>query len=167
MPGFNPKYECEPCRRGHHRWCTMEDICMCKNAWDGDGFQDVQDRVAQKKRIAHLTTQPTKGLEFIPESGPLWAGRRVWICDDCRFKCRWWRGCERFRYCTDCERKHREIERRQMAIAGKITRGRDDGMIDGGERGAGQGEQSPLPLVVHSGRKMPNSPRDKKDASSA
>ena len=120
-----------------------------------------------KARVAHLTTTPSKGLDFIPESGPLSAGRRVWVCDDCRFKCKWWRGCERFRYCTDCERKHREIERRKMAIEGKITRGRDDGMIGDGGRGAGQGVQAPLPLAAHSGRKMPNSPCDKKDASSA
>lgn len=149
MPAVNPKFECEPCKRGNHAYCTMDDVCMCPNTWDGDGWKDMQDRVAHKKRVASLTTHPSKGLDFIPESGPLSAGRRVWICDDCRFKCKWWRGCERFRYCTDCERKHREIERRALAMAGKITRGRDDGMKSDGGGGEGQGVQTPLPLSVH------------------
>ena len=167
MPACNPNWICQPCSRGHHAWCTMEDMCRCPNTWDGEGWKENQDRRSAKKRLLHLTTPRSKGLEFIPESGPLSGGVRVWVCDDCRFKCKWWRGCERFRYCTDCERKHREIERRQLAMAGKITRGRDDGMRVDGKEGAGQGVQPPLPLPVHSGRKMPDSPCDKKDASSA
>ena len=149
MPAVNPKFVCKPCSEGHHAYCTMDDVCRCPNTWDGDGWKSIQDRVASKRNVVRLTTHPSKGLDFIPESGPLSAGRRVWICDDCRFKCKWWRGCERFRYCTDCERKHREIERRRIALEAEETRGRDHGMTVGGMEGAGQGEQPPLPLPVH------------------
>lgn len=167
MPAVNPKYECEPCARGNHAWCTMDNECTCPNAWDGEGWRENIEREAAKERLRSSTT-PAQGSGLHSGVRPLvGAGRPLWYCADCGFKSRWWKGCERFKYCTECERRHLEIQRRQIALEAKETRGRDDGMMVGGMRGAGQGAQAPLPLSVHSGRKMPDSPCDKKDASSA
>jgi len=167
MPVVNPKYECQPCSRGNHAWCTMEDICTCPNKWDGEGWRENIQREAAKQAVKRLTTDP--GAKHHSGVRPLAfaAGRVVWFCDDCGFKSPWWRGCERFKYCTDCERKHAEIERRNRAINDKEARGRDDGMVSAAERGAGQGAQASLPLSVHRDGRCTDSPCDKKEPSSA
>lgn len=149
MPAVNPRFLCPPCSRGQHAYCTMEDICRCTNNWDGDGWKSIQDRVASKANVARLTTHPSKGAGASSESGPSSVGRRVWICEDCRYICKWWKGCERWRYCTECERRHLEIERRALALREK-ERGAettDDASSAWGE--AGQGTQVPLPLPAH------------------
>jgi hypothetical protein len=152
---------CKPCRRNNHAWCTMDDFCMCPNTWDGEGWKENQERAASKKAVLHLTTHPAQGPEHHPESGPLSAGRRVWFCADCGFKSRWWKGCERFRYCTECERRHLEIERRALRLREPLQGAGTTEDASSARRGAGQGVQAPLPLAAHSGRKMTDSPCDK------
>ena len=149
MPCVNPKYECEPCKRGNHAWCTMENECTCPNTWDGEGWRENIRREASKMQVRALTTDPQGAGRHSGVRPLVGAGRACWFCTDCGFQSRWWKGCERFKYCTDCERRHLEIQRRRIAIEAKETRGRDDGMIDGGMEGAGQGDQPPLPLPVH------------------
>jgi hypothetical protein len=145
----------------------MEDICRCSNNWDGEGWKENQQRVAAKKATLHLTTHHGEGPEHHPESGPLSAAGRVWFCADCGFKSKWWKGCERFRYCTECERRHLEIQRRELREREQETRGRDVDDASSARGEAGQGVQAPLPLPAHSGRKATDSPCDKKDSFSA
>jgi hypothetical protein len=167
MPCVNPLYICQPCSRGQHAWCTMENECTCPNTWDGEGWRENIAHEAAKRNVRRLTT-PAQGPRIIPESGPLLGpGRVVWVCDDCGFKSPWWRGCERFRYCTDCERVHSEIKRRQLAIWVKEQGAATNGMTLAAGREAGQGAQASLPLAAHRDGRCTDSPCDKKEPSSA
>ena len=35
----------------------------------------------------------------------------TWKCQDCGYESPWWRGCERFLWCTECERLHTQAQR--------------------------------------------------------
>ena len=145
----------------------MEDICQCPNKWDGEGWRENIQHEASKQAVKRLTTP--KGSEHLTGVRPLAfaAGRVVWFCDDCGFKSPWWKGCERFKYCTECERKHAEIERRNRAINDKKQGAGTYGKMSAAERGAGQDAQASLPLSVHRDGRCTDSPCDKKEPSSA
>jgi hypothetical protein len=167
MPAVNPKYECQPCSRGNHAWCTMENECTCPNSWDGEGWRENIAREAAKQRLKSLTTH-APGAEHHSGVRPLvGAGRVLWFCADCGFKSKWWKGCERFKYCTECERRHREIERRKIALEEKQQGAGTYGKMSAAEGEAGQGVQAPLPLLVHRDGRWTASPCDKKGSSSA
>jgi hypothetical protein len=167
MPAVNPKYICQPCARGNHAWCTMENECTCPNTWDGEGWRENLEREAAKQSVPHLTSH-TPGAGRHSGVRPLvGAGRVLWYCADCGYKSPWWKGCERFKYCTECERRHLEVQRRQIALEQKQQGAATTGMAVGGMRGAGQGAQASLPLAVHRDGRCTDSPCDKKEPSSA
>lgn len=150
MPAVNPLWICQPCARGNHRWCTLEKICRCSNAFDGEGWRENVQRAEARKAVARLSTPTTQGSERHSGVRPLVGGAVVWSCADCGFESPWWKGCERFKYCTDCERRHLETQRREMIELAKKqgAAARNNASVD--ERGGGHGVQTPLPLPVHS-----------------
>ena len=149
MPCVNPRYECQPCKRGNHRWCTLEKVCMCKNAFDGEGWRENARRLESREAIKALSTTTTTGVGRHSVVRPLVGGVVRWSCTDCGFESPWWKGCERFKYCTDCERRHLEIQRRELIESEKQQGAatRNDPFEVRGE--AGQGVQPPLPLPAH------------------
>jgi hypothetical protein len=145
----------------------MENECTCPNSWDGEGWRENIAREAAKQALHRLTTH-TPGAEAHSGVRPLvGAGRVVWVCADCGFKSKWWKGCERFKYCTECEQRHREIERRKIALSEKQQGAATSGMKSAAVEGAGQGAQASLPLPVHRDGRCTDSPCDKKEPSSA
>ena len=149
MPAVNPFYECQPCKRGNHRWCTLEKICRCSNAFDGEGWRENVQRAEARAAVKRLLPPTTQGSGRHSVVRPLVGGVVLWSCTDCGFESPWWKGCERFKYCTECERRHLEIQRRQLALEQRQQGAATTGMTVDGMRGAGQGAQAPLPLSVH------------------
>lgn len=167
MPAVNPTWICQPCARGNHRWCTLEKICRCMNAWDGEGWRENVQRQEARKAVQRLTKFTPRGLGASSRVRPLVGGAVVWSCADCGFESPYWKGCERFKYCTDCERRHLEVERRQLAELMKEQGAAATEDASTARRGGGQGDQQPLPLAAHRDGKQADSPCDKKDPASA
>lgn len=149
MPAVNPSYVCQPCARGNHRWCTLEKICRCSNAFDGEGWRENVQRAEARAAVKRLSPPTTQGSERHSGVRPLVGGVAVWSCSDCGFESPWWKGCERFKYCTDCERRHLETQRRELKelLEQQGAAARNDPVEVRGE--AGQGVQPPLPLPAH------------------
>src|SRR5262245_44287347 len=114
MPAVNPKWKCQPCERGVHRWCTMEAICKCGNAFDGEGWREIAQRQQSRAAVQRLTRNLGADSRSFRGQSPLQAGGGLWSCSDCGFQSPWWKGCEQFDYCTECERRHREEDRREL-----------------------------------------------------
>ena len=149
MPAVNPFWKCQPCERGVHRWCTMESLCKCDNAFDGEGWRENIQRQQSREAVARLTKNLNTSKRSFRGQSPLLAGGGLWSCSDCGFTSPWWKGCERFKYCTECEKRRAEESRRELR---ESTEARGDGdRNDGRVAGEGQGRavQTPLPLSAH------------------
>lgn len=149
MPAVNPNWQCQPCARGNHRWCTLEKICRCNNAFDGEGWRENVQRQEARAAVKRLSQPTPQGSGRHSGVRPLVGGVAVWSCADCGFESPWWKGCERFKYCTDCERRHLEVQRRELQELLKVQGAATRNDPVEARRGAGQGEQPPLPLAAH------------------
>jgi hypothetical protein len=143
------KWICEPCKRNNHAWCTMIPVCECPNNWDGEAYREIARRKQGEKAVEKLTRKGADKSRNIPEPGPLQEGRGAWSCSDCGYESPWWKGCERFKYCTDCEQRHRATERRELQQSQKARGLGERNDVQEARAGGEYDLQRSLPLPAH------------------